>query len=106
MRRAAAPSPLDDSSGHAHSSTRGRPGGGSTSCSARAGVEQYSAAIHSARSTSSAGIPSPTTALGATRRSCGTALASANPVTTPVSFCRPKGIRTTDPTSTASAGSL
>ena len=42
--------------GAAHSAVLARvPFGGSTSESARAGVEQYSAAIHSARSTSSAG---------------------------------------------------
>ena len=43
----------------AHSSVRGLPLGGSTSDSARAGVEQYSSAIHSASSTSSGGHASP-----------------------------------------------
>jgi hypothetical protein len=88
----------------AHSSVRGLPFGGSTSESARAGVEQYSAAIHSAMSTSSGGTESARTALGVTSRSSGTSVLSASPTTTPSSACRPKGIRTTEPTSTGSAG--
>jgi hypothetical protein len=84
---------------------RGLPGGGSTSESARAGVEAYSAAIHSARSTRSGGTESARTALGATSRSAGSSLCEASPTTTPSSAWWPNGTRTTEPTSTGSAGS-
>ena len=63
----------------AHRRVRGLPGGGSTSESARAGVEAYSAAIHSASSTRSAGTESSRTALGATSRSGGSSLSGREP---------------------------
>jgi hypothetical protein len=81
------------------------PGGGSTRLSARAGVEQYSVAIHSASSTSSGGSESSRTAVGATSRSGASSVESAIAVTTPSSFCRPKGIETIEPTPTGAAGS-
>jgi hypothetical protein len=89
----------------AHSRSRGFPAGGSTSESARAGVEAYSAAIHSASSTRSGGTESSRTALGATSRSGGSSLASASPTTTPSSFWWPNGTFTTEPTSTGASGS-
>ena len=89
----------------AHSCVRSRPRGGSTSDSARAGVEQYSRAIHSASSTSSPGTDSPRTAVGVTSFSSGTSVASASATTTPSSAWRPNGTRTIEPTSTGSAGS-
>ena len=89
----------------AHSTVRSRPRGGSTSDSARAGVEQYSAAIHSASSTSSSGTASSRTALACTSFSTGTSLRSARSTTTPSSACRPNGTRTTDPTRTGCSGS-
>ena len=89
----------------AHSSVRGRPFGGSTSESARAGVEQYSPAIHSARSTSSRGTESSRTPVGVTSFSGGTSVRSASPTTTPSSAWRPNGTRTIEPTSTGSPGS-
>ena len=89
----------------AHSRVRGLPGGGSTSDRARAGVEAYSAAIHSASATRSGGTESSRTALGATSRSGGSSLASASPTTTPSSRWWPNGTRTTEPTSSGSAGS-
>jgi hypothetical protein len=79
---------------------RGFPRGGRTSESARAGVEQYSSAIHSARSTSSAGMDSARTAVGVTSFSGGTSVVSASPTTTPSSAWRPNGTRTIDPIST------
>ena len=90
--------------GSAHSTCCGRPGGGSTSASARAGVEQYSAAIHSASATRSSGTESARTALGASSRSAGTSEPSANPVTTPSSAWWPNGTRTTEPTATGCSG--
>jgi hypothetical protein len=84
---------------------RGRPFGGSTSESARAGVEQYSSAIHSASSTSSRGSESSRTAVGVTSFSAGTSVLAASPTTTPSSAWRPNGTRTIEPTSTGSAGS-
>jgi hypothetical protein len=89
----------------AHSSIRGRPRGGSTSDSARAGVEQYSAAIQSASSTSSGGTESARTAVGVTSLPSGTAVVSEKPVTTPSSAWRPNGIRTIEPTCSGAAGS-
>ena len=89
----------------AHSSVRGFPRGGSTSDSARAGVEQYSTAIHSASSTRSAGTSSSRTPVGATSRSGATSVSSASPTTTPSSAWRPNGTRTIEPTRTGSAGS-
>ena len=88
----------------AHSCVRARPRGGSTSDSARAGVEQYSSAIHSASSTSSAGTLSARASATRTSFSAGSSLASASPTTTPSSRCRPNGIRTTEPTPTAPSG--
>ena len=64
---------------------RGRPRGGSISVSVRAGVEQYSAAIQSASSTSSAGIESSRTAVGVTSLSAGTSVPAVRPTTTPSS---------------------
>ncbi len=89
----------------AHSSVRGRPRGGSTSESARAGVEQYSSAIQRARPTSSAGTESARTSRGVTSRSAGTSVVSASPTTTPSSAWCPNGTRTTDPTATGASGS-
>ena len=89
----------------AHSTVRSRPRGGSTSDSARAGVEQYSSAIHSASSTSFSGTASSRTALACTSFSTGTSLRSARSTTTPSSACRPNGTRTTDPTATGCSGS-
>ena len=89
----------------AHSSVRGLPRGGSTSESARAGVEQYSAAIHSASPTSSSGSESSRTALGVTSFSGGTSVVPASPTTTPSSAWRPNGIRTIEPTPTGASGS-
>ena len=89
----------------AHSSVRGRPGGGRTSESARAGVEQYSSAIHAASATSSGGTVSSRTAVGVTSFSSATSVVSAKPTTTPSSFWRPKGMRTIEPTSTGASGS-
>ncbi len=89
----------------AHSRSRGLPAGGSTSDSARAGVEAYSAAIHSASSTRSGGTESSRTELGATSRSGGSSLSAASPTTTPSSFWWPNGTRTTDPTSSGASGS-
>jgi hypothetical protein len=89
----------------AHSSVRGLPRGGRTSDSARAGVEQYSSAIHSASSTSSAGTESSRTAVGVTSLSAGTSVVAASPTTTPSSAWRPNGIRTIEPTATGAEGS-
>ena len=88
----------------AHSSVRSRPGGGSTSDRARAGVEQYSAAIHSASSTRSSGTLSERTPVARTSLSSGTSVVVARSTTTPSSFWRPNGIRTTEPTPTGSSG--
>ena len=63
----------------AHSRVRGLPGGGSTSDRARAGVEAYSAAIHSASATRSGGTESSRTALGASSRSGGSSLVVGEP---------------------------
>jgi hypothetical protein len=76
------------------------PGGGETSERARAGVEQYSSAIHSARSTRSRGIESPRTDVTSTSFSAGTSVVSPTPTTTPSSFWCPNGMRTSAPTST------
>ena len=89
--------------GSAHRNVFAFPGGGVTSASARAGVEQYSSAIHSARSTSSRGSESPRTDVGATSFSSGTSVVSASPTTTPSSFWWPNGIRTIEPISTSSS---
>ena len=74
----------------AHSSVRGLPFGGSTSERARAGVEQYSAAIHRARSTSSRGTESGRTALGVTSRSAGTSVLVGQPDDHPVERLPPE----------------
>ena len=89
----------------AHSSVRGLPRGGSTSDSARAGVEQYSCAIHSASPTSSSGTESARTSRGVTSFSAGTSVVSASPTTTPSSAWRPNATRTTEPTATGASGS-
>ena len=89
----------------AHFRSRGFPGGGSTSESARAGVDAYSAAIHSASSTRSAGTESSRTEVGAMSRSGASSLSAASPTTTPSSFWWPNGTLTTDPTSTGASGS-
>ena len=89
----------------AHSSVRGLPLGGRTRLSARAGVEQYSSAIHSASATSSGGTLSSRTAVGVTSFSAGTSVVGASPTTTPSSAWCPNGTRTTEPTSTGASGS-
>ena len=89
----------------AHSRRRGLPGGGSTSESARAGVDAYSAAIHSASSTRSGGTESSRTAVGATSRSAASSLSAASPTTTPSSRWWPNGTFTTEPTATGPSGS-
>ena len=68
-------------------------------------MEQYSSAIHSASSTSSAGTESCRTAVGVTSFSGGTSVSAARPTTTPSSFWRPNGTRTIEPTSTGASGS-
>ena len=88
----------------AHSTVRARPGGGSTSESARAGVEQYSRAIHSASSTSSSGTESARTPSARTSLSAGTSVASVSATTTPSSRWCPNGTFTTEPTPTGSSG--
>jgi hypothetical protein len=104
--RSVSRSPSSDAAeGEAQSSVRGRPRGGSTSDSARAGVEQYSSAIQSASRTSSAGIESSRTDVGVTSFSGGTEVSPASPTTTPSSACRPNGTRTIEPTSTGASGS-
>jgi hypothetical protein len=90
---------------NAHGSVRGFPFGGSTSCSERAGVEQYSVAIQCASSTRSTGTLSTRTDVGATSFSAGTSVCSASPTTTPSSAWRPNGTRTIDPTPTGASGS-
>ena len=72
--------------GSAQNAVLALPGGGETSASARAGVEQYSSAIHSARSTRSRGIESPRTDVTSTSFSGATSVVSATPTTTPSSF--------------------
>ena len=90
---------------NAHGSVRGFPRGGSTSWRARAGVEQYSSAIHSASSTRSSGTSSSRTPVGATSRSGASSECSASPTTTPSSAWRPNGTRTIEPTRTGCSGS-
>ena len=63
--------------GSAHRYVFALPGGGVTSASARAGVEQYSSAIHSARSTRSRGSESSRMPVGVTSFSSGTSEVSA-----------------------------
>ena len=76
--------------------------GGSTSPSALASVEQYSAATHRARPTSSAGTPSSSARSGASSRSSSTSLRSERPVTTPRIVRAPNGTTSIEPTVTPS----
>ena len=73
--------------------------GGSTSARPREGVEQYSRATQRPSRTSSAGAPASSASIGSARRSGGSSERSARPTTTPSTRRRPKGTRTTLPTS-------
>ncbi len=75
--------------------------GPSTSDSARAGVEQYSRAIHWASSTRSPGSEPGRTPSGSASRSGASSERSASPTTTPSVRWRPNGTRTTEPTPTS-----
>ena len=85
-----------------HVSFARAPGGGETSASARAGVEQYSSAIQSASSTSSGGRSWSSTRRGAASRSSGSSELSATPTTTPTTSRWPNGTTSTEPIPTPS----